>query len=68
MGEKACWDTITETLKAIVTDHKFDGIIIDIDKLYPLPYKRDYSDLRRTNKFGEHIHSLETRLKGGVVL
>lgn len=68
MGEKACWDTINETVKAIITDHKFDGIIIDIDKLYPLPYKRDYSDLRRTNKFGEHIHSLETRLKGSVVL
>lgn len=68
MGDKSCWDAILNVVRLVTSDHKFDGIIIDIDNLYPLPYKRDYNDLHRTNKAGEHIHSLETRLSGSIVL
>lgn len=67
MSEKECWEMMQNDLKNLFAKHKLDGLIVDVKNLFPVPFKRDYLELRRLNN-NEHVHSLEVRMKGNLVL
>lgn len=59
---------IFNDLKNIFAKHKLDGIIVDVKNLFPVPFKRDYVELRRLTKTKENVYPLDVRMKGNIVL